>query len=372
MKWLIGLLCLFFLVIFHEFGHFIFAKLFGVKVESFSVGFGPVLFHKTIKGTDYRFSAIPLGGYCGMKGENDFRKAVDEKLPEIIADPDSFYGVHPVKRALIAFAGPFFNFIFALFCCICIAKIGYKYYTLSNKIIVPDVQTQKESPARDAGLQTGDLIVEIDGTEITDFSELVKNVSLKADKDIKVVVERNGERIEYTVHSMLDKESGRGLLGVIVDNSEIVEKHTPYYTFFGAIKQGFLDTINSAVTTIKSFRILFKGIDLQKALDGPIRVTNIIGSTVKEGFSDSIKIGLISMMEILSIISISLFIMNLLPIPVLDGEIILISLIEIIIRRKINPRIQYYIQFVGFAIIAFLFIIGFTGDISFLVSGGAK
>ena len=78
MKWLYGILCLFFLILFHEFGHFLAAKLFGVKVESFSVGFGPILLHRTIKGTDYRLSLIPLGGYCGMKGENEFREAMDK------------------------------------------------------------------------------------------------------------------------------------------------------------------------------------------------------------------------------------------------------------------------------------------------------
>ena len=115
MKWLYGLLCLFFLVLFHEFGHFLAAKLFGVKVESFSVGFGPILLHRTINGTDYRLSLIPLGGYCGMKGEKEFQKAIEEKLPEIEAESDSLYGIHPFKRALIGFAGPFFNFILAVF-----------------------------------------------------------------------------------------------------------------------------------------------------------------------------------------------------------------------------------------------------------------
>ena len=110
-----GLLGLGFIVFIHELGHFIAAKIFGVTVESFSVGMGPILLHKTIKGTDYRLSLIPLGGYCGMKGQKDFQVALDEKLESIKGDKDSFYGIHPVKRAVIAFAGPFFNFLFAIF-----------------------------------------------------------------------------------------------------------------------------------------------------------------------------------------------------------------------------------------------------------------
>ena len=111
MKWIYGLLCLFFLILFHEFGHFIAAKIFGVKVEAFSIGFGPVLLHKKIKGTDFRLSLFPLGGYCNMKGEKDFQKALEENKKEISGDFDSLYGIHPVKRAVIGFAGPFFNFL---------------------------------------------------------------------------------------------------------------------------------------------------------------------------------------------------------------------------------------------------------------------
>ena len=100
---------------------------------------------------------------------------------------------------------------------------------------------------------------------------------------------------------------------------------------------------------------------------GPIRTTELLGSTVKEGFTEGIREGFISIMSLLAVISISLFIMNLLPVPVLDGGLILIALIEIIIRRRINPRVQYYVQFIGLAFILFLFIIGIKGDILFFL-----
>ena len=109
-----GLLGLGLVIIIHEAGHFIAARLSGVTVETFSVGMGPVLAHKKIKDTDYRISLIPLGGYCGMKGEKAFQEALDNKLSEIPSEPGSFYGVHPLKRLFIAFSGPFFNFLFAI------------------------------------------------------------------------------------------------------------------------------------------------------------------------------------------------------------------------------------------------------------------
>ena len=110
-----GILCLGIIVFIHEAGHFIAARYCGVTVESFSIGMGPVIWHKKIGMTDYRLSLLPLGGYCGMKGEKAFQQAIDEKLSYIPAEADSFYGVHPLKRICIAFAGPFANLFFALF-----------------------------------------------------------------------------------------------------------------------------------------------------------------------------------------------------------------------------------------------------------------
>lgn len=366
MKWLYGLLCLFFLIIFHEFGHFLAAKLFGVKVESFSIGFGPVLLHRTIRGTDYRLSLFPLGGYCGMKGEKDFQKALEEKLPEIKGEADSLYGIHPLKRALIGFAGPFFNFIFAVIACAFINGIGYTYYTYSNKILITDEVTT--SVARDAGIQSGDKIIKINEKEITDFFDLIEEVSVRPDEDIKITIDRDGSILEFTVHTELDKKSGSGKLGVAADTSEVLQKESPRYGFFGSIGHGFLDAIKSLSLTIKSIGILFKGVDMNNAVSGPARVTEMLGSTVKEGFSAGFKVGFVSLMSLMSIISISLFFMNLLPIPVLDGGLILIALIEIIIRRRVSPRLQYYVQFIGLAFIAFIFIIGLKGDIFYFIN----
>ena len=105
----LGILCLGLIVFVHELGHFIAARLCGVEVESFSIGMGPVLLHKTIGKTDYRLSLLPFGGYCGMKGEQAFREALEQNLPEIPKEPGGFYGVHPLKRAIIAFSGSIYT-----------------------------------------------------------------------------------------------------------------------------------------------------------------------------------------------------------------------------------------------------------------------
>ena len=370
MKWLYGILCLFFLILFHEFGHFIAAKLFGVKVESFSIGFGPILLHRTVRDTDYRLSLIPLGGYCGMKGENDFRKAMEENLKEVNGEPDSLFGVHPLKRAAIGFAGPFFNLIFAVFCFSIINGIGYKYYAYSNKIILADELYENSSTAaRQAGLLSGDTIIRINEKEITDFSQIIEEVSVRPDENLKVTVLRDKEELTFTVHSELDKETGTGKIGVAADTESLLERSTPDYNFFQAIGHGFADTFEYIGLTFKSIAILFKGVDLKNAVGGPARITDMLGTTAQEGFSEGFKIGFISLSNLMAVISISLFIMNLLPIPVLDGGLILIAIIETISRRKVPPKIQYYIQFIGFAFIGILFIIGLIGDINYFISG---
>ena len=366
MKWLYGLLCLFFLILFHEFGHFLAAKLFGVKVESFSVGFGPILIHKKIHGTDYRISLFPLGGYCGMKGEKDFQNAIEAKLPQIEGEKDSLYGIHPLKRALIGFAGPFFNFFFAFIAYSLISGIGYKYYTYSNSILINENITS--SVAKDTGLESGDIITSINGKVTNDFSDLIQEISVRPDEDLILTVDRNGQNLSFNLHSEMDKATGSGKIGIAADTSKILEKESKKYSFFSALGHGFLESCNSVILTIKSIGLLFKGIDLDNAVSGPARVTEMLGTTVKEGFSAGLKQGLIALLSLMAIISISLFIMNLLPIPILDGGLILIAIIEFVFHKKINPKIQYYIQFIGLAFIALLFIIGLQGDIKYFLN----
>mgnify|MGYP002515730566 FL=1 len=174
MRIVLGLLCLCFLIFFHELGHFLAAKLFKVKVEAFSVGFGPVLLHRKHGDTDYRLSLIPLGGYCKMKGENDFFRSLELDLNYIDAEKDSLYGVHSLKRIAISFAGPFFNFLYAFMGFVIIALAGYTYYSYSNKInLATDTYPEMHSAAKDAGILSGDVITSINGTPINNFSDLI-------------------------------------------------------------------------------------------------------------------------------------------------------------------------------------------------------
>lgn len=364
MKWIYGIVCLGFLVFFHELGHFLAAKLFGVKVESFSLGFGPALLHKTIGGTDYRLSLLPFGGYCGMKGERDFQAALDSSSPRIEAERDSLYGIAPLGRALIGFAGPFFNALFAFAAFSTVAMTGYTYYSYTAKIKLADeTRPEVHSAAREAGLKTGDTIVSIGEKPVEDFSDIIMEVASNPDRDLRITVLRDDEEISYIVHSDFDKSTGSGKIGVTPFSNEPIMREAKRYPFFKALVEGIKRTGETLSLTVKSIALLFKGADVQNAISGPVGVAGMLGNTVEDGFGAGFRQGITAILELMAFISISLFIMNLLPIPVLDGALIFFAFVEFVCRRPINPKIQYYAQYAGLAIIAALFVLGITSDI---------
>ena len=457
---LYGLLGLSVIIFIHELGHFFVARFFGVHVESFSIGMGPVLLHKTVKGTDYRLSLIPFGGYCGMKGEKDFQTAMENKLDRIPAEKDSFYGVHPLKRIAIAFAGPFANVILAVAALSVVAMIGYDYYTSPNKIILAS-EFYPDSPlsAAEAGLQTGDRIRAINGKRIEYFSDIVETVSLSARKTLHIEADRNGTAMTFTLVPELDKSTGAGKIGVLswldpviesaaenspafnaglqngdriieadgkavrntVDLYEILKNlheadisvergsrvfqahlalapqdgqsvqksaerknsgnenlvsgiswqaikvHTKTYPFFPALLQGAKETFKMVSVTAQSIALLFKGIDLKQAVSGPIGITVLLGETAKEGFSAGFSVGVVTVCNFLAVISISLFLMNLLPVPVLDGGLILVAFIELVRRKSIKPKTLYAIQIAGVCFIVLIFLLGMFADINRII-----
>lgn len=365
MKVIIGLIALSFIILFHELGHFVFAKLFGLRVLSFSLGMGPVLLHKTINGTDYRLSLFPLGGYCGLAGEKDFQKAIEENLDYIPKSPDSLYSIHPFKRMLIAFAGPLFNFIFAFICFVVISIVGFRYQSLSNKIIIPEVPAQ--SPARDAGIITGDRIIAINNIPILNFADIFDTVAVHPNETLKIDVDRDGEILSFSVTTLLNKDQGTGVIGVMGDNSAIETFESPTYSFFPALLVGAKKTVSTTINTIKSLTILFKGVNVTKVVSGPIGTTYMLGDTVTQSFNSDFRFGLYSIMTLLAFINISLGFMNLLPIPVLDGGLILFSLISLIIKKELSPKVQIKIQYIGLILIVLIFLLGATGDVRYFI-----
>ncbi len=363
---LLGLIGLSLLVFFHELGHFTVAKLCGVKVEAFSIGMGPVLLHHTWGDTDYRVSLLPIGGYCTMKGENDYQEALDAGLSEINGDSDSFYGVHPLRRLLIAFAGPCTNFLLGFLFFSVIALLGYTYYSEGTTVQMADeVIEGLASRAHEAGMQSGDTITSLNGNPVANFSDIREFIAVHPDEDIVIGFIRDGNNLTVTAHTDLDKETGAGKIGIVADADSVTEQHYGPYSLPGAIVEGASQTGKMIALTFKSIGILFKGVDLTKTVSGPARIASMLGHTVTEGFAESINIGIVSTLQLLALISISLFIMNLLPAPVLDGGLILFACIEWVLHRKIPPKVLYYSQFVGLTFIGILMVLAVTGDVRY-------
>ncbi len=458
-----GLLGLCVIVVIHEFGHFLAAKAFGINVEAFSVGMGPVLLHKKIKGTDFRLSLLPIGGYCAMHGEDAFQRALEEKLDEIPKEKGSFYE-KPLNRLVTAFAGPFANLIFAVLSFTVIALVGYSYETASNRIIIAsEIYPEISSAAADAGIISGDRIIKINDTIINNFSDISSFAAVHPDEDLLVTVDRNGEVLTFTIHSEMEKASARGKIGVtawidpvieeVYDDSpaqkagfksgdiitavngekveytaaiqkildHISEKFNDSYenssefmifsvlrdgkltnlsvpvefneetqklkfgvsfetvhveertsNIFKAFASGIKETVEMIALTFKTVTWFFKGIDIKQAVSGPIRITVMLGEAAETSFAASFGIGIVTVLNFLALISTSLFIMNLLPIPVLDGGLMLFAFIELIRGRGVKPKTLYIVQIIGWVVIAALFVIGISGDLHYIFERFAK
>ncbi len=362
---IIGIVFLGLLVFLHELGHFLASRACGVAVEAFSIGMGPVILHKEWRGTDWRLSLLPFGGYCAMKGEKDFEEAYRGNSQ--IAG-DSFYGAKAYRRAIIGFAGPFANFLFSVFAFSVIAMTGYTYFSASNQIrLVTEEYPELHSAAADAGILSGDKILKINQKEISDFSDIYTEVSLHGDEDILVLVERNGEKLEFTVHTDLNTKTGEGKIGVMSEPSSIEQKEAKRYPFFPALGRGFSETFNLIYLSIKGIATLFKGAELTESVAGPARITTMLGETAKSGFSSGFRNGVASVLQFMALISVSLFIMNLLPIPILDGFLVLTSIIEAIFGLKASPKLRATVQYIGLFIIALLFLLAISGDFRYFL-----
>jgi regulator of sigma E protease len=451
---LLGLVGLGVVVILHELGHFAAARAMGVEVEAFSVGWGPKIASFKRGGTEWRFSALPIGGYCKMKGEESFQKALETKAPEIPREKGTFYGAAPWRRIVIALSGPIANVIFAALVFMVVSTIAYTTPTYSNKIVLLseyDLGTPKLAsyPADRAGLKTGDRILEANGKPIADFSDLLQAITLSANKNIELKIERDGAIIEKSVTPMLDKDTGAGLMGVYYWADPVVGEITkgsaaqiaglqagdsivsldgksvrhaieflsllnasrPERVKIGilrggvpmelsavlswneqgksnlglgfksethsvraatslsaAVSMGLKETWSTFDATLKGLASLFQGVNLFKALSGPARITYMVGQSATEGIQNSGTGGLAVPLNFLAFLSLSLFIMNLLPIPALDGGQILMFVIESVRRRAMRPLTIYRYQAIGAAFILALFVVASIGDLLFFTA----
>lgn len=333
MKTLIGSVIVFMLVVMlHELGHFTVAKLVGIKVNEFSIGMGPKIFQKQKCETKYSLRALPIGGYVAMEGEDSSSD-----------DPRSFENVSIPKRMAVVVAGALMNFILAI---VAFFIVSFVVGIQTNNIgVVVD-----NSPAYYADLKVNDKVISINGEKVSDWNDIINDIT-KSDrnKDIDLKVERNNKTLNIQLKPQL--KDGRLQIGI-----------GPKYekSFIGSIKMAFVATWDIVKSIFTVFGLIFSGKFSLNMLSGPVGVISVIGQETSKG--------IIYLIQILAIISANLGVVNLLPIPALDGGKLLFLIIEGIIGRPINEKVENTLSVIGFALlIGLMLYVTVFGDLARII-----
>ncbi len=334
------------LVIVHEFGHFIVAKKTGVRVEKFSVGFGPEIIGITKGETRYIVSLIPLGGYVKLSGETEAEGLKGEKWEYLSRSVG--------ERARIIFAGPLLNYIMAFFIFSFVFVLGSPTLTSTIGKIMPDY------PAASVGLKEGDRILEINGESISFWEDVTRIVHTNKEPQIELIVERDGREISFTIRpkeqelkTVFGSKKRVGLIG-IAPSEEIV------YVRYDPAKSLYMGAKKLIVLTSITYRVLWANLtgaaSFKDSVTGPVGIFYITGQAA--------RLGLVYLLQLMGVISASLAIFNLLPIPVLDGGHILFLAIEKVRRKPVSLKLQENITQAGFILLLLLMAFVFYNDFS--------
>lgn len=340
------------LIFVHELGHFIFAKLMKVRVLKFSLGFGPKVIGRKIGDTEYLISAFPLGGYVKLFGE--------EQGEELKEEEKAFaFNLQPVrKRFVILFSGPLFNMFFSVVLFIFIFANGIP-------TLYPDVGGVIEnSPSLHAGIQKEDRIIEINGVRINQWDEMTGIIHKSPGKSLDLKIKRDEGIIDFKivperkiVKDIFGEEKEIGLIGIKPLGDTFIKK----YNVFDAVKNGFIKTYEVSALTIISVIKLIQRVIPAETIGGPILIVQMAGEQASQG--------VLNFFTFMAIISVNLGILNLLPIPVLDGGHIMFLGIEAIRRKPLGERTMMIAQRIGFAVIITLMVFALYNDIMRLLTG---
>ncbi|BCD68311.1 RIP metalloprotease RseP [Nitratiruptor sp. YY09-18] len=349
MGFLVALLALSVMIIFHEMGHFLAARFFGVTVERFSVGFGPILLKKRCCGTEWAISTFPLGGYVKMKGQDD-----TDPL-KTSSDPDSYTAKKPWQRIIILLAGPFANFLLAFLLYLIVALAGYN--TLAPKIgkVLPN------SAAQAAGLKPGDEIVAIDNHPIKTWEDLSRIIA-HANHPLYITVKRRQETLHLTIKPKMTKT--KNIFGEEVKRPMIGIAPAQEYI---KVKLSLLQAINMAWDkTVEATKFIVVG--LEKLLEGVVSPKEIGGViTIMDVTAKASQVGIVALLSLSALISVNLGILNLLPIPALDGGHIIFNLYEWITNRAPSQEVLYRLTLAGWVFLVGLMGLGLYNDINRLL-----
>lgn len=341
------------LIFVHELGHFLVAKWTGVTVLRFSFGFGPRLVGFKRGDTDYCLSLIPLGGYVKMLGEERDEEITEEQRA-------GSFSVQPLaKRSAIVFAGPLSNFLLAI-------VIFTLVYALSGiPQMTADIGTVNPgSPAEQAGLQPGDKVLAINGKPITFWEELSKTIEASGEKPMALDVQRGDERILISVTAavsevpnLFGEKIRRAVIGVTASGKFIVRQVDP----INAFQESLIQTAHLSKLFLMTIVKMVEGVVSLKTLGGPILIAQMAGQQASEG--------MLNLVYFIALISVNLAVLNLLPIPVLDGGHLLFFFLEALIGRPIETSKIELAQKLGMVVLLVLMVFVFYNDIMRLIPG---
>ncbi|WP_309496731.1 RIP metalloprotease RseP [Sulfurovum sp.] len=349
MSILVALLVLSVLIFFHELGHFTAARFFGVRVDVFSIGFGKKLFTKKIGDTDWSLSAIPLGGYVKMKGQDDADPT------KISYDEDSYNVKKPWQRIIILLAGPFANFLLAFILYFAIANMGVP------KLLPYVGKVSENSPAYQAGLTKEDKIVQVNGHNIRFWENIGTNIN-EAQGGITLIIERDQQLITLQIVPKLIEDKnlfGEKITRRIIGISPSGKQTTVYFGLIDGLDYAWEETKKASLLIVQSVQKLITGVVSSDKLGGIITIVDVT--------AEASSAGLLALFFFTALISVNLGVLNLLPIPALDGGHIMFNLYEMFTGRTASDKVMMYITIVGWALLISLMMLGLYNDINRLM-----
>jgi regulator of sigma E protease len=347
-------------VFFHELGHFLIARLCGVKVLTFSIGFGPELLGFNDRhGTRWKVSAIPLGGYVKFFGDENAASVPDQAAISNMTQAErevSFVHQSVGERAAVVVAGPLANFVLAIAIFAGLFMFFGKQSTLARVDAI-----QPESAAAAAGFQPGDVVLSIDGRAIESFAEMQRIVSTSAGETLTLVVDRGGQQVTLKAVPALKEVKDSfgnvhrmGVLGISRSLAPDDVKFEPVGPL-KAVTLGFQETWFVIDRTMSYLGGVIAGREAADQLGGPIRIAQVSGQVATAGFS--------ALMHLAAVLSVSIGLLNLFPVPLLDGGHLLFYAIEAVRGRPLSDRAQEYGFRIGLAIVVMLMIFATFNDI---------
>ena len=341
MSIIVALLIFGLLIFFHELGHFLLAKRGGIGVTSFSIGMGPSIWKKQIGETEYCLRVLPFGGSCAMVGEDT------ESEEENAFNKKSVW-----TRISVVAAGPVFNFILAF--------VGSVIMVLCIGVDKPVIAEMMEGyPAYEAGVRAGDEIISMNGRTIGVYRDVSMYIQLHQGETIDLVYARNGERFETSIAPKLG-EDGYYLMGITGG------AYTKCENPIEVVKYAVAEVGYWIHMVFDSLKMMVSGQVGREDVGGPVRIVGMIGDTYEQSAAISGFAVFINMLNMVIFLSANLGVMNLLPIPALDGGRLFIMLIEVVTRKRVPEKVEGYIHMAGFAVLMSLMVLILFNDISLM------